>query len=241
MVSGLGHKTAPIDGSAVQPGGRAGLEPPEPKAKPVKGFGESQRGRFAHPPGRRGVFADMDQTTQEGPGGQDHRATADFLAMGGEDPGDPAPGIEDDVLHRPGTDRKILLGGQDLAHGLLVETAVRLGPGPLHRRPLGPVEHPELDARAVDGPPHDAVQGIDLAHQVALAQPADRRIAGHFADGVDAMGDEQGPGAHARGNGRGFRAGMAAADHDHVEGVSTRCHGRETLPVSGRLSKHIMA
>ena len=39
------------------------------------------------------------------------------------------------------------------------------------------------------------VERVDLAHEMALAEAADRRIAGHFADGGEAMGDERGRGA----------------------------------------------
>ena len=42
-------------------------------------------------------------------------------------------------------------------------------------------------------------------------------IAGHRADGREAMGDQRRARAHARGGGRRLTAGMAAADNDHVE------------------------
>ena len=48
--------------------------------------------------------------------------------------------------------------------------------------PLAAVQDAELDARPVDRPAHDAVERIDLAHEMALAEPADRRIARHLAD-----------------------------------------------------------
>ncbi len=71
---------------------------------------------------------------------------------------------------------------QDRLHGLAVELAVGLGAGAAHGRALGAVEHAELDSGAVDGATHHAVQRIDLADQVALGQPADRRVARHLAD-----------------------------------------------------------
>lgn len=43
-----------------------------------------------------------------------------------------------------------------------VEISIRLRPRSSHRRPLASVQHPEVDARAVDNPTHDAVQGVDL-------------------------------------------------------------------------------
>ena len=65
--------------------------------------------------------------------------------------------------------------------------------------------------------PISAIERVDLAHEVALADAADGRIAGHFADRGGAMGDERGRGAAARGRRRGFAARMAAADHDDIK------------------------
>ncbi len=106
--------------------------------------------------------------------------------------------------------------GEQVLHRRPIEFAVGLGAGPAHGRALGQVEGAELDAGPVDGPAHDAVQGVDLADQVALAQTADGRIARHLADRLDPMGQKQGAGAQARGRRRGFTAGMAAAHYDHV-------------------------
>ena len=103
-------------------------------------------------------------------------------------------------------------------HGLAVELAVRLGPRPLHGRPLGTVEQPELDAGLVGHPAHEAVEGIDLAHQMPLAEPADGGVAGHLAD-LGRLVRDQGRGrAHAGSRSRGFRPGMATTDHNHIEG-----------------------
>ncbi len=107
-------------------------------------------------------------------------------------------------------------------HGLAVELAVGLGAGALHGRSLAAVEHPELDAGLVGDAAHQPVEGIDLAHQMALAEPADGRVAGHLADGREAVGDERRPGAQARGRGRGLAAGMAAADDDDIEALAHR-------------------
>ncbi len=53
---------------------------------------------------------------------------------------------------------------------------------------------------------------------MALAEAADGGIAGHRTDGREAMGDQRGVRAHPRGGrGRGFAAGMAAADDDDVK------------------------
>ena len=100
-----------------------------------------------------------------------------------------------------------------------VELAVGLGAGALHRRAFAPVQHAELDAGQVGDPTHQAVEGIDLADQMPLAEPANGRIAGHFADGSEAVGDQRRARAHAGGRSGSLAAGMAAADDDNVVGV----------------------
>ena len=64
---------------------------------------------------------------------------------------------------------------------------------------------------------HQAVERIDLADEMPLPQPADRRVARHRADGRKTMGDQRRPRAHARRRSRRLTAGMAAADHDDIE------------------------
>src|SRR6202035_3914216 len=59
--------------------------------------------------------------------------------------------------------------------------------------------------------------------QMALAQPANRGVAGHFANGAALMGEQQRAGAETRRRGRSFAARMAAADHDDVEGLHRGC------------------
>ena len=141
---------------------------------------------------------------------------AEVPAVAGDHAADPA--VLDDQILDAALDHLEIGGGADgRLHGLAVELAVGLGARALHGRTLGAVEQPELDAGGVGDAAHQAVEGIDLAHQVALAEPADGRIAGHLADRGERVGDERRAGAHAGSRGRGFAAGMAAAHHDHVE------------------------
>ena len=80
-------------------------------------------------------------------------------------------------------------GGDDLdleLDELLIGLLVSLRAGAVHRRPLAPVEHPKGDARLVNHPAHQAVEGVDLSDEVALADAADGRVARQLADGVHA-------------------------------------------------------
>ena len=58
---------------------------------------------------------------------------------------------------------------------------------------------------------------IDLLDQVALANAADRRIAAHLPERLDAVREQKCAPAHTRRGERRLGAGMTAADDDHVE------------------------
>ena len=64
----------------------------------------------------------------------------------------------------------------------------------------------------------------DLAHQVTLAEPADRGVARHLADRRPLVGQEQCLGTETcAGRGR-LATGMPAADHDDVVSLETVIH-----------------
>jgi len=105
-----------------------------------------------------------------------------------------------------------------------IQRAVGLAARGAHRRALGGVEPAPLDAGGVGRARHDPAQRVDLAHQVALADAADRRVAAHRTDGFDVVGQQQRARAGARGGQRGLGAGVAAAHDDHVMAV-------EVLPI----------
>src|SRR6184192_2458274 len=85
-----------------------------------------------------------------------------------------------------------------------------------HGRSLGAIEHPELNGRAIGGPPHDAAERVDLPRHGTLRDSADGGIAGHLADGVEVGGEQERLGAEAGGHDGSLAAGVAGAHHDHV-------------------------
>ncbi len=159
----------------------------------------------------------MNEAPQEGPRGQDHGAGRDFPTIGQFDPADPAL-LQDKVVGLGLDDLKAGNSAQLRLHRGGIELAVGLGPGSAHGGAFAAIEDAELDAAGVGDPAHEAVEGVDLAHQMALAQPPNGGVAGHGADGREAMGDECRPRAHARRGRGGLTAGVAATDHDDVEG-----------------------
>ena len=107
---------------------------------------------------------------------------------------------------------------------LSIQRTIRLRTRRAHCRPFAHVERTELDAGAIRGARHRATERVDLSHQMSLADPADGRIAAHRAEGLDALRQQQGVRAHTRSRQRGFGAGVATADHDHVE-TARETHG----------------
>ncbi len=168
------------------------------------------------PAAGRLLLAAVDQAAQEGAGGEHDRARPEAAAVGRDDAGGGAL-FDDEVLDRGLDHLQVGRGADGGLHGGLVELAVGLGARALHGRALGAVEQAELDAGGVGHPAHQAVEGVDLAHQVALAEAADGRVARHLADGGEAVRDERRARPHARSRRRSLAAGMAAADHDDVE------------------------
>ena len=168
----------------------------------------------------------MNHALQERPSGQNHRRGAKEFAVGADRPGDPSV-LNDQVFRRHGADFEVGLIGQDRLHRFAIEPTIDLSPWPAHSRTLGAVEHAELDSGGVRHPAHEAVQRVNLPNEMSFTQAADSRIAGHFPDGFDSVGEKQGPGAEPRRRRRRLAAGVAAPDHDHVPGFRRRpFHGR---------------
>ena len=117
------------------------------------------------------------------------------------------------------------------ADGALVELAVGLRAGGAHRRSLAGIQGAKLDARLVRRQRHGAAERIDFLDQMALADAADGRVAAHLPERLDVVGEQQRAPAHARGRERRLGAGMAAADHDHVE-FGLKAHHSESTGVS---------
>lgn len=65
-----------------------------------------------------------------------------------------------------------------------IQISISLRPRTLHRRAFAPIQQPELNSGCIGDNSHDAVKSVDLANQVALAEPTDCGVARHHADAV---------------------------------------------------------
>jgi len=216
VVTRLPLEALPIDGPAVEAGRRARLQAPHPQPEPIKPRRELEGGRLARAAGGNFRLAHVDQAVEEGAGRQHHRSGAEAPPVGRDNTPDPRA-VDDQILDAAFDHREVVCVADRPLHRLPVKLAVGLGARALHGRSLRAVQKAELDAGCIRHLPHKAVESIDLAHEMALAEAADRGVARHLADGRKGMGDEPRARAHAGGCGRGLAAGMPAADDDHIE------------------------
>ncbi len=81
-----------------------------------------------------------------------------------------------------------------------------------------------MDRGGIGGPGDEPVEGIDLAHQMALAEPTNRRVAAHRADHIEIEAHQCDPRTHPRGDRRRLATRMAAANDNDVEAPHGRAH-----------------
>ena len=124
--------------------------------------------------------------------------------------------MDDQILDRRLDDGQVRCLRQLGLHGFAIELAVDLRARASHGRPLGAVQHLVLDTADIGHPPHQAVERIDLTHQVALAQAANRRVARHLAKCRRLVRQQQCLRAHARRSRRGFTAGVSATNNNDI-------------------------
>ena len=240
VVTGLFFHQAVVQRAAVDARRRAGLQAIDHERALAQARGQRGRRRVAHAASGVLGLTDVDLAGQEGAGGQHHGGRAEAQAGLGDRP---AYGIafDDQVIDGRLEHGEVGLGLDDLADRHPVEIAVGLAAGGAHGRALGGVEGAPLDAGAVGGMRHRAAQGIDLLDQMALADPADGRVAAHRADGLDVVGQQQGARTAACGRQRGLGAGVAAADDDHVVAVEGVSHGGGARDGAGRPGSALQA
>ena len=160
--------------------------------------------------------ADVDEPAEEGAGGQNHRLGMEPDARLRDHPGD-AIAFKDEVIDRLLENLQIRLVLQLGSDRRAIEHAVGLRAGRAHRRALAAVEGAPLDAGDVGGERHRPAQRVDLLDEVPLADAADRRVATHLAERLDAVRHQQRAASHARSGERGLGAGMAATHHNDLE------------------------
>src|SRR5438270_4415428 len=176
VVAGRLLHPAEVNRLLVDPRGGAGFEAAELKSEGSERIREGVGRRFAEAAAAGLLLARMHERTKERAGGDDDRLRLDTGAVLQHDAAD-GVAVDYERAHGALENRKVRLGVQDLPHSARVEVAVALRSWPLDGRPLGTVEHLELDAGAIGRLPHHAAEGVDLLDEVALRESADGWIA----------------------------------------------------------------
>ncbi len=219
-IARLLHQLRKIDRPAVDARRRARLEPALRQLQLLQARRQSLRRRIARSAGAVVLQAHVDLAVQERAGRQHDGAPAERDARLRDRAGHAVGAVhrlDHQVVHGLLEQPQVGLILQPMPNRGLVENAICLRARGAHRRPLGPVEDAELNPRFVRRSRHRPAQRIDLLHQMALADPADRRVAAHLPQRLDVVCQQQRRAAHARRGQCGLGAGMAAADHDDVE------------------------
>ncbi len=216
LVTRLFAQTRIIQGAAIQARRSARLEPSDTEWQLPQALRQPFRRRFAGPSAGLLRLTDMYATGQEGSDRQHDRGGMEAEPHPRDHAAHSAIG-DQQVVHRLLEHAQSRLMLDRMPYRLAIKHTVRLSPRRAHRRPLAGIEHPEMNSGSIGGPPHQSAQGIDLAHQMALADAADGRIAAHLAERVDTVREQQGAGASACSGKRRFDTGMTATDHDDVE------------------------
>jgi hypothetical protein len=128
-------------------------------------------------------------TAQKRSGRQDDSPTTDLCPIEEHNTRNSAVCAKLQILYGPGANRQILLATEFILHGFAIKLPISLRPGPTHCRAPTFIQNTKLDSTAVNDTAHNAVQGVDLTDKVPLRKPANSRVAGHFANGLDFMGE----------------------------------------------------
>jgi len=186
-------------------------------ADPAQRFGQGVGGKLSRAPGGVALVSAHDLRGEKGARGEHHCA-----------PGVGAPGVHPHPAHAITLDQhlfdpcllEVQVGCrlQGVFHPQRVAALVGLGAQRLYRGPFGHVEQADLDEIGVDRAPHLPAQGVDLAHEVALARAAHAGIARHLGNQVQVHRQQQRARSHARRSEGRLASGVPGADDDHVIG-----------------------
>src|SRR5882724_1131175 len=158
----------------------------------------------------------MNKPAEECPSREDHSPGGNLSTIQKPNACD-LPFLEDQVIHLALDHRKPLGLPDRRLHRSGVELPIRLGPWPADRWPFAPIENPELNSSSIRRPTHQAIKCIDLADEVALAEPPDGWIARHCPDRSEPMRHKGHLSPHAGRSGRSLAPGVSAPHHNDIE------------------------
>jgi hypothetical protein len=160
-------------------------------------------------------------SAQERAGSEHHRRSGELPSVGEFDAGDAAV-LQPEARRLPLHHRKARLLFDQRLDRSLESPPVGLHARATYGSTLARIEHAVVDGCVIRSAGDQPVESIDLAHQVALAEAANRGVARHRADRAAREADQGDRRSHARRRSRGLATGMPSANDDDVEVA----HGR---------------
>jgi len=206
-----------VDATTVDARWRAGLEATDAKRQGTQFLGKPVGWRIAGTTTLVIGQADMNLAAQESTHGEHHTASAQLYACLGHDTLD-ALAFDQKIRRFLLEQREIRLIFEHRTNCLLVQQPIRLRARCPHCRAFAGIEGTKLDAAKIRRSRHRAAKCIDLFYQMAFADTADGRVAAHLPERFDVLSQQQGSHAHPGGRQCGLGAGVAAANHDDIEG-----------------------
>jgi hypothetical protein len=106
---------------------------------------------------------------------------------------------------------------EETPYRIPIEHAICLCAGCANRWAFTRVKNAKLNAGLIRSRGHHAAQRVYLFDKMPFSDAANRWIAGHLAQSLDAVGQQQDSAAHPSGSKGRFGTGMSAADHNDVD------------------------
>ena len=154
-VSILPLQDRPVDGNPMQTRGGAGLQTPDSKSTLPEKPRKLQTRTLTIAARRPCLFAEMNQASQKGSGG-DHNRTACESILERLDAAN-APCVHHQSRSLSRKHREVCSTGELRLHGHPVLSPIDLRARATYSRPFGPVEEPKLDGASIGQTPHDPV------------------------------------------------------------------------------------
>ena len=216
VIRSLLLQPSPVDRSTVETRRGAGLQAGHRELGCTQLLSQLVRTRLADAATLQPFFAAKQRPAKERAGAQDDSLPCKFGTVCEANTGHPGP-IHQQLCDFPFDAGEISLFGKHALDRRLEQFSVRLDARPPYGAALRPVEHAIMDRSLVGRARDQSVKGVHLAHEVALAQTSDGRIAAHRPDGIEIERHQCRAQAHARNDRSRLHAGVPTAYNDDIE------------------------
>lgn len=215
-------KPRPIQRPPIQPRRRTCLQPSPIQIQLPQLIPKQVRRRLPIAPTVVLALPNMRQPIQKSPRRNHHGPTANLPAIPQQNPPNPttptrnSSRIDHQLCHFRLQNPQIRLLLQHLPHPNPILLLVALRPGRPHRRPAAGIQQPKLNPNRVSNLAHHPAQRVNLAHEVSLGNPPDRRIARHLRDEIDIHRNHRRLQSQSGARTRRLTAGMTGANYDNI-------------------------